>query len=146
MKVILLEDIKKLGKKHDQIEVKDGYGNFLITSGKAVLASNKAQSIVNKQKADAKAKHDLEVAKATKVKEQIEKITLVFSLKTNNGQAFGSISNKQVLDELESKHGLKIDKHMLVGQANSYTLGGYRIGIKLHKEVIAYLTIRVTGE
>ena len=64
MKVILLEDIKKLGKKHDQIEVKDGYGNFLITSGKAVLSSNKAQSIVNKQKADAKAKHDLEVAKA----------------------------------------------------------------------------------
>lgn len=146
MKVILLEDIKKLGKKHDQIEVKDGYGNFLITSSKAVLASNKAQSIVNKQKADAKAKHDLEVAKATKIKEQIEKITLTFSLKTNNGQAFGSISNKQVIDELENKHGLKIDKHMLVGQTNNYTLGGYRIGIKLHKEVIAYLTIRVTGE
>lgn len=145
MKIILLEDIKKLGKKHDTIEVKDGYGNFLITSNKAVLASNKAKDIVGKQKADAKAKYDSDIAAATKVKDQIEKIELHFSLKTNNGQAFGSISNKQVLEEL-AKHNIKIDKYMLVDDQKNYTLGAYNIGIKLHKDVIAHLTIRVTGE
>lgn len=146
MKIILLEDIKKLGKKHDILDAKDGYGNFLISSGKAVLASDKAKAIVDQQKADAKAKYDAEVAAANKIKDQIEKITLNFSLKTNKGQAFGSISNKQVLEELANKHGIKIDKYMLIDNTNSYTLGQNRISIKLHKDVIAKLTIRVVGE
>lgn len=146
MKIILLEDVKNVGKKHDTLEVKDGYGNFLLTSGKAVLASNKAQAIVNKQKADAKARYDSDIAAATKIKNQIEKLELHFSLKTNNGQAFGSISNKQVLEELANKHNIKIDKFMLIDDVKSYTLGAHRIAIKLHKDVTAHLTIRVAGE
>ncbi len=144
MQVILLEDVKNVGKKHDSVEVKNGYGNFLVASGKAVLASNKAQAIVNKQKADALAKYNLDVSKANQIKNQIEKLKLIFSLRTNNGQAFGSISNKQVLEEL-AKNNLKIDKFMLTENKN-YGLGFHQIGIKLHKDVIAKLTIQVEGE
>lgn len=145
MKIILLQDIKKVGKKNQVVDVKDGYGNFLITSGKAITSSNKAQEIVNKQVAAEKQEYDYQVKQATMLKNKIESITLNFSLKTNHGQAFGSISNKQVIDELE-KHNIKIDKFMLIDATNSYGLGGHRLAVKLHKDVIAYLTLRVTEE
>ncbi len=145
MKVILLTDVKKVGKKHQTVDVKDGYGNFLINAGKAIASTSKAQEIVNKQVADAKQAYDYEVKQATMLKNKIEAITLKFSLKTNHGQAFGSISNKQIIEEL-AKHNIKIDKFMIVDATNSYGLGGHRLAIKLHKDVIAYLTLRVTGE
>jgi len=146
MKVILLQDVKKVGKKHDIVEVKDGYGNFLLTSGKAVMSSNKANEIVGKQVQKEMALAQANLAKANELKNKIEKITLNFSLRTNNGQAFGSISSKQALDVLDQQYGIKIDKYMLVEGNKTYGLGSSRIAIKLHKEVIAYLTLRVTGE
>lgn len=146
MKLILLQDVKKVGKKNQTVDVKDGYGNFLINSGKAIASSSKAQDIVNKQVAAEKQEYDYEVKQATMLKNKIEAITLYFTLKTNHGQAFGSISNKQIIDELEQKHNIKIDKFMLVNATNSYGLGGYRITIKLHKDVMANLTVRITGE
>jgi len=146
MKIILLVDVKKVGKKHDIVEVKDGYGNFLITSGKAIISSAKATEIVSNQKATEKAKYDKEVADANLLKTFIEKNELHFTLKTNNGQAFGSISNKQIIDELAKKN-IIIDKFMLTdNKNNSYGLGSHRISIKLHKDVIAHLVIRVIGE
>lgn len=145
MKIILLQDVKKVGKKNQSVDVKDGYGNFLINSGKAIASTDKAQEIVNKQVAADKQKYDYEVKQATMLKNKIEAITLNFSLKTNHGQAFGSVSNKQVIEEL-AKHNIKIDKFMLVDATNSYGLGGHRIAIKLHKDVIAYVTLRITGE
>ena len=145
MKVILLTDVKKVGKKHQTVDVKDGYGNFLINAGKAIASTSKAQEIVNKQVADAKQAYDYEVKQATMLKNKIEAITLKFSLKTNHGQAFGSISNKQIIEQL-AQHNIKIDKFMIVDATNSYGLGGHRLAIKLHKDVIAYLTLQVTGE
>lgn len=145
MKIILLQDVKNVGKKNQIVDVKDGYGNFLINSGKAITSSSKAQEIVNKQVAAEKQEYDYEVKQATMLKNKIEAITLNFTLKTNKGQAFGSISNKQIIDEL-AKHNIKIDKFMLINATNSYGLGGHRIGIKLHKDVTAHVTLNVTGE
>lgn len=145
MKLILLQDVKNVGKKNQTVEVKDGYGNFLLNSGKAIASTTKSQEIVNKQVAAAKQEYDYEVKQATMLKNKIETLTLKFSLKTNHGQAFGSISNKQVLEAL-AKHNIKVDKFMLVNATNSYGLGGHRIAIKLHKDVIAYVTLQVTGE
>lgn len=146
MKIILLQDVKKVGKKNEIVECKDGYANFLITSGKAIKSSNKADSVLNQQLAKAKAEEDKAIAKANELKAKIETITLPFSLKTNGGVAFGSISSKQVLDKLEKEHGIKLDKFNLVDGMKTYGLGGHRVGIKLHKTVIAMLTLRVTGE
>lgn len=145
MKIILLQDVKKVGKKNAIVDVKDGYGNFLINAGKAIASTSKAQEIVNKQVAAAKQEYDYEVKQATMIKNKIESLTLNFTLKTNHGQAFGSVSNKQIIDEL-AKHNIKIDKFMLVDATNSYGLGGHRLGIKLHKDVIAYVTLHITGE
>ncbi len=146
MKVILLVDVKNVGKKNDIVDVKDGYGNFLLNSGKAITNSNKAQEIVNKQVAAAKQEYDYEVKQATMLKNKIEAITLEFTLKTNHGQAFGSVSNKQVIDQLANKYNIRIDKFMMIDATNSYGLGQHRITIKLHKDVTANLIIRVTGE
>lgn len=146
MKLILLQDVKNVGKKNQTVEVKDGYGNFLLNSGKAIASTSKSQEIVSKQVAAAKQEYDYEVKQATMLKKKIESITLNFSLKTNKGVAFGSISNKQVIDALALKHNIKIDKFMMVNATNSYGLGGHRITIKLHKDVLAYLTLNVTGE
>ena len=146
MKIILLQDIKKVGKKNEIVECKDGYANFLITSGKAIKSTDKAQNVLNKQLADAQAAEDAAIAKANELKAKIETITLPFSLKTNHGLAFGSISSKQVLEKLEAEHNIKIDKYMLADGMTTYGLGGHRVGIKLHKKVIAYLTLRITGE
>ncbi|MCQ2748378.1 MAG: 50S ribosomal protein L9 [Mycoplasmoidaceae bacterium] len=145
MKIILLQDIKNVGKKNQTVNVKDGYGNFLINSDKAIACSEKAQQIVDKQVAQAKQEYDYEVKQATMLKNKIEALTLNFSLKTNNGQAFGAISNKQIIDEL-AKNNIKIDKFMLIDATNSYGLGGHKIGIKLHKDVTAYVTMYVKGE
>lgn len=145
MKLILLQDVKNVGKKNQTVDVKDGYGNFLLNSGKAIASTTKSQEIVNKQVAAAKQEYDYEVKQATMLKNKIEALTLKFSLKTNHGQAFGSISNKQVLEAL-AKHNIKVDKFMLVNATNSYGLGGHRIAIKLHKDVTAYVTLQVTGE
>lgn len=146
MKVILLQDVKKVGKKNDIVEVKDGYGNFLLTSNKAILSSAKANEIVGKQVAEQKRIDEANLNRAKELKAKIESIELHFSLRTQNGQAFGSISSKQALEALEKQHNIKIDKYMLVDGNKNYTLGSNRIAIKLHKEVIAFLTIRVLGE
>lgn len=145
MKLILLQDVKNLGKKNQTVDVKDGYGNFLINAGKAISNTTKAKEIVNKQVAAEKQQYDYEVKQATMLKRKIEALTLEFTLKTNNGQAFGSVSNKQIIDQLANK-GIVIDKYMLIDATNSYGLGRYRLGIKLHKDVVAYVTISITGE
>ncbi|XQP55526.1 MAG: 50S ribosomal protein L9 [Mycoplasmoidaceae bacterium] len=145
MKLILLQDVKNLGKKNQTVDVKDGYGNFLINAGKAISNTTKAKEIVNKQVAAEKQQYDYEVKQATMLKNKIEALTLEFTLKTNNGQAFGSVSNKQIIDQLANK-GIVIDKYMLIDATNSYGLGRYKLGIKLHKDVVAYVTISITGE
>ena len=145
MKLILLQDVKNVGKKNQIVDVKDGYGNFLLNSGKAIAHTAKAREIVDKQVKDAKQEYDYQVKQATMLKQKIEAITLNFSLKTNQGHAFGSISNKQVIDQL-AQHNIHVDKFMLVDATNSYGLGLHKIGIKLHKDVTAYVTLSITGE
>lgn len=145
MKLILLQDIKNVGKKNQTVEVKNGYGNFLINANKAIVWSLKATEIVNKQVVADKQQHDYEVRQAILLKNKIEALTLAFRLKTNHGQAFGSVSTKQVLDQLK-QNNINVDKYMLVDGNKSYGLGFHKITIKLHKEVIANLTIAVEGE
>lgn len=72
MKLILLQDVKNVGKKNQTVDVKDGYGNFLLNSGKAIASSARAQEIVSKQVADAKQKYDYEVKQATMLKTKLK--------------------------------------------------------------------------
>lgn len=145
MKVILLTDIKGVGKKNEIVDVSDGYAmNCLLKQNKAVVYSQKSLDVLNKQLDKQKQIYQETINEANLLKDKIEKIVLTFYLKANNGNAFGSVSNKMIIDEL-NKHDIKVDKFMLESN-NALGLGIQKVSIKLHKDVIAKLTVQVFEE
>lgn len=146
MKVILLSDVKKVGKKGEVKEVSDGYArNFLIARGLAVAESGAAKEILNKQKAE-EAEIDAENRqKAKALKEQIEKQEFVFKVKANEGKVSGSISSKQIEEEL-AKKGLVIDKKKIKDPKPITTLGYSNVKIELYKDVEANIKVKLVEE
>ena len=113
MKVIFIKDLKKQGKVNDVKEVSDGYAvNFLIKNGYAVKYTKTSSNILDKDLKDKKKHEEIEIENANKIKKELEKIVLEFKVKANNGKVFGSVSNKQICEELLKK-GYKIDKKPL---------------------------------
>ena len=144
MKVILIDNVKGTGKKDEIKEVKDGFGSFLIKSKKAVLYSNKSNDVLNKELKERMDNYNSLVSSCKETKELLEKETLVFNVKTgSSGKVFGSISSKQISEELKSK-GYNIDKK-LIKIDNLNTLGTHKVTINLHKEVTASLTVILKG-
>lgn len=147
MKVILLQDVKKQGKKGQMIEVSDGYGrNFLIKNGLAKLADNSAVNQLNAEN-KAKARHEaeeLEKAKALKVKIEDEKTVVTIKAKSgNDGRLFGTIPSKQIAEELNKQFDLKIDKRKIHLEHNLASLGYHHVEVKLHHEVTAKINVHV---
>ena len=145
MKIILLQDIKKIGKKNTVVDVKDGYASFLLNSNKAVRVSPKSLEILNKQILHDKQVEDQLITKANKLKEKIESLSLNFTLKANNTSVFGSISNKQIIDKLFSDYNIKLDKFCFPS-GKTYGLGQSKIVVNLYKKIDASLLINVTKE
>lgn len=143
MKVILLEDVKKQGKKGDVLNVKDGYGTYLITNNLAVKKTEGSTFVLNKQNEAKKQKEEKELKEAIELKEQLEKIKLIFKVKTgNDGRVFGTISTKQIVNKLNEK-GFNIDKKRVLIQTSINTLGTTIVKINLHKQVVAELKIEL---
>ena len=143
MRVILLEDVKKQGKKGQTINVKDGYGNYLITNHLAVLETKGSIKVLDKQNKEAKTNAENILKDAQKLKKQIETLTLEFKVKVGkNEQVFGSISSKQIASELK-EHGIDIDKRKINIDVPINTLGVTAVTINLHKEVTAKLNVRL---
>lgn len=147
MKVILLEDVQNLGYKDDVLTVKNGYGrNFLIPTGKAILATESAlkQHEENlKQRAHklAKIKADAEA-----LAEKLNAASVSFAIKASaNGKAFGSVTSAQIAEALE-KQGLAIDKRTIALKDAIKEVGSYKVAIKLHREVSAEVAVEVTAE
>lgn len=145
MKIILLEDVKNVGKKGEIVEVADGYGrNFLVRNKLAVEATAQSKLILEKQKQQKieQEKEDIKNAEALMLK--LAEITLVFPVKTgDNGKVFGSVSSKQIAEELIKKHKITIDKRKILDEGPFNTLGFYNIKIELHKQVIATIKIQL---
>ena len=143
MRVILLKDVKKQGKKDDIIEVKDGYGTYLINNKLAVLETKGSSKVLNKQKEEAALEESLLLKECEDIKKKIEKTTLNFKVNTGkNGQVFGQISTKQISDELKKK-GFDIDKRKIKLDVPINTLGTTNVKVILHKKVDAILKIHL---
>jgi large subunit ribosomal protein L9 len=145
MKVIFLKDVKGKGKKGEVKNVADGYAqNFLIKQGLAIEASQTNVSTLEGQKRKEEKMAAEELAEAKKLKETLDKITLEFSAKAGEGgRLFGSITSKQIAEELVKKNSIKIDKRKIELGDAIRSLGFTKVPVKLHTEVIATLNVHV---
>jgi large subunit ribosomal protein L9 len=145
MKVIFLKDVKDKGKKGEVKNVADGYAhNFLIKQGLAKEANNANISTLDAQKKKEQNAAAVELAEAIKLKEELEKISVELSAKAGEGgRLFGSITTKQIAEELQKKHGIKIDKRKMELADVIRTLGTTKVPVKLHHEVTAALSVSV---
>lgn len=145
MEIVLLEDVKALGKKGQIVTVNDGYArNFILPKKLGVEANSKNLNDLKLKKAnDAKlAAEILAAAKELAAKLDESKVTL--SIKAGEGgRAFGSVSNKEISKAITDQLGLEIDKKKIVLNDPIKSIGSFEVPIKLHKDVTARLAVKV---
>lgn len=148
MKVIFLEDVKGKGKKGEVKEVSDGYArNVLLKQKKAVEATpaEMAKLRANNKRAEEAAEQELIDAKNLKTK--LESLTVELKAKPGkDGRLFGSITSKQIAEQLQKDQGIKIDKRKMDLKDAIRTLGVTKVNVKLHHEVTAELKVHVAEE
>lgn len=143
MKIILIKDVKKQGKSGDILEVKDGYGNFLINKGDAVLATSNSRDRLDRENKEKEIKENNLIKECEIIKKKIENLKISFKVKTGEqDRVFGSISAKQIVEELKNK-GFTIDKKQIKINNTISSLGFHNVDIELHKKVIATIKIEL---
>ena len=148
MKVILLEDVRSLGKKDDIVEVKEGYArNFLFTKNLGVPADSKNLNDVKLRKAHEAKVAAEKLAEAKELAAKIEAAKLTCKVKSGkDGRVFGSVSSKEIAAEMKKQNGIELDKKKLVLPDALKNLGTYKVNVKLHPDVTAVLTVDVLPE
>lgn len=146
MKVILLQDVKNVGKKGAVVKVADGYGqNFLIKNKLAVAATETSRKVLDHQMEEEKKLEAQKKTDAEELKKVLEAITLAFQLKSGkDGRTFGSISTKNIVEELREKHQIKVDKRKFIDAHTVGALGYTKLKLELYKGVIATITVHLT--
>lgn len=145
MKVILLQDVKSVGKKGDTVEVSEGYArNFILKKKLGVEANNATLNDLKLQKANeekiAKEQYDAAVA----LKGEVEEMLVKVSMKSGEGgRTFGSISSKEIAKAVADQYGKEIDKKKMSMQDAIKSLGTHEVTVKLHPKVTATLRVKV---
>ena len=144
MKVILLQDVKKQGKKDDIIDVSDGYAtNFLIKNKLAVPYTKTSSNILNSQIEKRNQDEEALIEECKKIKTKLENREFKFKFKSGtDGKLFGTVSTKALSEELK-KDGFDIDKKKIEIDQKIDTLGMYNIRIVLHKKVVANIKVHI---
>ena len=147
MKIILKEDIPSLGYKDDVVEVKSGYGrNYLIPTGKAVIANESALKVLAENQEQRAHKLAKIKADAEALAESMKDVTLTIGAKTSStGTIFGSVNNIQIAEALE-KLGFNVDRKLIVIKETIKEVGSYKALLKLHKEVSLEIPFEVVAE
>lgn len=145
MKVIFLKDVKGKGKKGEVKNVADGYAqNFLLKQGLAVEATNTSVSTLNAQKKKQEQEAVAELEKMKQLKIKLEELTVQLSAKSGEGgRLFGSVTSKQIADELNKSHKIKLDKRKFELPDGIRALGFSNVPVKLHPEVTATVKVQV---
>ena len=148
MKVILLADVKKLGKKDQTIEVSDGYAvNFLFPRHLAVQVTKKSVEVLENQQEQRRENDAKLKAEAQELAKKLDAITLTFKVKTGReGKLFGAISLKQVAEELAKVHGIELDKRKFMDKGTLDELGFHHINVELYKGVIGKVHVQIIAE
>ncbi len=145
MKVILLQDVKALGKKGDMVEVSDGYArNFILKKKVGVEANEANMNDLKLQKANqekiAKEQYDAAVA----LGKELEEITVNVTVKAGEGgKVFGAVTAKEIAQALQSQYGKEVDKKKIQLSDSIKNIGSFEVPVKLHTKVTAKLSVKV---
>ncbi len=145
MEIVLLEDVKALGKKGEIVKVNDGYArNFILPKKLGVEATARNLNDLKLQKANDARVAAEQLAAAKELAEKLEKAAVTVSIKAGEGgRAFGSVSTKEIGKAISDQLGLEIDKKKLVLNDPIKSIGSFEVPVKLHREVTAKLAVKV---
>ncbi|SHH79825.1 50S ribosomal protein L9 [Sporanaerobacter acetigenes] len=148
MKVILLGDVKGLGKKGDLVNAKDGYArNFLFPKNLAIEATEGNLKVLKEKKKSEAIKKEEEYNKALELKKKLdESIVEIKGKAGDGGRLFGSITSKDIAEALQKQYKVKIDKRKIVLDENIKTIGTTIVEVKIYPEVVAKLRVKVVEE
>ncbi|MBE5922511.1 MAG: 50S ribosomal protein L9 [Lachnospiraceae bacterium] len=148
MEVILLEDVKTLGKKGQIVKVNDGYArNFILPKKLGIEATNENRNNLKLQKANAEkvAKQQLDDAK--QMAEKLKELSVEVKIRAGEGgRTFGSVSTKEISTAAKAQLGLDLDKKKIQLDEPIRTMGTHIVNIKLHKDVVGKLSVKVTQQ
>ncbi|ASW44397.1 50S ribosomal protein L9 [Clostridium isatidis] len=147
MKVILLQDVKKLGKKGDVVNISDGYArNFLFPRKLAEEANEANMHILNAKKENERKKKLAEMEEAQKLAAELKDKVIKLQVKSgDNGKLFGAITSKDIAERINKDYNLKIDKKKIVMDTIKLT-GEYNIEVKLYPEVSTKMKVVIVPQ
>ena len=145
MKVILLQDVKSLGKEGDVVNVSDGYArNYVIPKKLGVEANEKNKNDLKLKKLRQEKEAAAKLADAQKLAQELGKVTVVVKMKAGeNGRVFGSVSAKEISQEAKKQHNLDLDKKKIQLQEPIKSFGSFEIPIRLHPQVTGKVMLKV---
>ncbi len=145
MKVILLEDVKKLGKKGDLVNVADGYArNYLFPRNLAEEATSGSIKQLKQEKTALERKKQKEIETAKQIAEKLSQTSVTLKVKAGDkGKLFGSVTTKDISDALKKQHKVEIDKRKIEISEPIKSLGSYVVDIKLAPEVQTQVTVKI---
>ena len=144
MKVILIKDYKKLGKKNEIIDLAAGHANFIIKSGIAVVASPENIKNLERQQAEENDRKNKEVQLRTEEKEIIESKPIKLHVRVGaDGKLFGSVTTKQIADAIEQQFDVKVEKRKIITDSSLNIIGEHKVTVELHPSVKAKLIVYI---
>jgi large subunit ribosomal protein L9 len=148
MKVILLQDVKSLGKKDEIVEINEGYArNFILKKNLGLEATGKNLNDIKLKKANEEKVAEEKYAEAKDYAKVVESKKVIVKIKAGkDGKTFGSVSSKEIATEAMTQHGLDIDKKKIVLPEPLKSIGVFKVTVKLHPKVTAELTVEVQEE